>query len=136
MDIITLATDLALALQQDERYAYLASARDMNDKDEELQRQIGEFNLARIDLNTEINRTEKDNAKIQELNEKVNSIYADIMNNESMVAYNEAKRDVDALLQHINAILMTAVNGGDPTTVQAPSAGCGGDCAGCGGGCH
>lgn len=135
MDLIELATQLALAIQQDDRYFYLDSARNMNDQDEELQQQIGEFNLARIDLNAEINRTEKDNEKIKELNEKVNAIYGDIMSNESMVAYNEAKHDMDALMQHINAILTTAVNGGDPAAVQAPSS-CGGDCAGCGGGCH
>ena len=51
-----------------------------------------------------------------------------------MVAYNEAKNEVDQLMQYINAILVTAVNGGDPMTVEEPSS-CGGDCAGCSG-CH
>ena len=60
------------------------------------------------------------------------SIYTDIMNNESMQAYNEAKGDVDQMMQYINAILTTAVNGGDPMTVQEPSS-CSGCCSGCGG---
>ncbi len=134
MDIIDQVRALALELQKDQRYLVLENARQMNDADEELQQQIGEFNLARIDLNNEISKPEKDADRIAELNDKVRKIYGDIMSNESMVAYNEAKNEVDQLMQYINAILVTAVNGGDPMTVEEPSS-CGGDCAGCSG-CH
>ena len=132
MDIIDQVRALALELQKDQRYLVLENARRMNDADEELQQQIGEFNLARIDLNNEISKPEKDADRIAELNDKVRKIYGDIMSNESMVAYNEAKNEVDQLMQYINAILVTAVNGGDPMTVEEPSS-CGGDCAGCSG---
>ena len=40
-----------MALQTDPRYLALDQARKANDKDEELQNLIGEFNLARMDLN-------------------------------------------------------------------------------------
>ena len=103
-------------------------------KRQELQQQIGEFNLARIDLNNEVSKQEKNAERITELNEKIQSIYTDVMNNESMQAYNEAKNEMDSLMQYINAILTTAVNGGDPMTVEEPSS-CGGDCSGCSG-CH
>ncbi len=134
MDIIDQVRALALELQKDQRYLVLENARRMNDADEELQQQIGEFNLARIDLNNEISKPEKDADRIASLNEKIQKIYGDIMSNESMVAYNEAKGEVDQLMQYINAILVTAVNGGDPMTVEEPSS-CGGDCSGCSG-CH
>ena len=134
MDIIDQVRALALELQKDQRYLVLENARRMNDADEELQQQIGEFNLARIDLNNEISKPEKDADRIAALNEKIQKIYGDIMSNESMVAYNEAKGEVDQLMQYINAILVTAVNGGDPMTVEEPSS-CGGDCSGCSG-CH
>lgn len=134
MDIIDQVRALALELQKDERYLVLENARRMNDADEELQQQIGEFNLARIDLNNEVSKPEKNAERITELNEKIQSIYTDVMNNESMQAYNEAKTEMDNLMQYINAILTTAVNGGDPMTVEEPSS-CGGDCSGCSG-CH
>ena len=134
MEIIDQVRALALELQKDQRYLVLENARRMNDADEELQQQIGEFNLARIDLNNEISKPEKDADRIAALNEKIQKIYGDIMSNESMVAYNEAKGEVDQLMQYINAILVTAVNGGDPMTVEEPSS-CGGDCSGCSG-CH
>ena len=72
---------------------------------------------------------------IAELNEKVNSLYGQIMGNEGMVAYNEAKRDCENLVNYIDAIINTAMNGGDPMTVQEPSASCTGSCSTCGG-CH
>lgn len=57
------------------------------------------------------------------------------MNSESMVAYNEAKAEAEALIGYIDAIINTAMNGGDPMTVQEPQAGCSGSCSSCSG-CH
>ena len=114
MDCIDLFKRAAMALQTDSRYLAMDQARKMNDKDEELQNLIGEFNLARMDLNNE---------------------YGKIMADDGMVAYNEAKRDCEALVNYIDAIINTAMNGGDPMTVQEPSASCTGSCSTCGG-CH
>ena len=135
MDCIELFKRAAVALQTDPRYLALEQARKMNDSDEELQNMIGEFNLARMDLNNEITKEERDDQRIAELNEKVNSLYGQIMSDEGMIAYNDAKRDCEALINHIDAIINTAMNGGDPMTVQEPSASCTGSCSTCGG-CH
>ena len=88
-----------------------------------------------MDLNNEIGKTERSDARIAELNEKVNTLYGQIMADEGMVAYNEAKRDCESLVNYIDAIINTAMNGGDPMTVQEPSASCTGSCSTCGG-CH
>ena len=128
MDCIDLFKRAAMALQTDPRYLAMDQARKMNDKDEELQNLIGEFNLARMDLNNEIGKTERSDARIAELNEKVNDLYGKIMADEGMVAYNEAKRDCENLVNYIDAIINTAMNGGDPMTVQEPSASCPGSC--------
>ena len=58
MDCIDLFKRAAMALQTDSRYLAMDQARKMNDKDEELQNLIGEFNLARMDLNNEIGKSE------------------------------------------------------------------------------
>ena len=125
MDCIDLFKRAAVALQTDSRYLVLDQTRKANDKDEELQNLIGEFN----------GKSERNDARIAELNEKVNSLYGQIMGNEGMVAYNEAKRDCENLVNYIDAIINTAMNGGDPMTVQEPSASCTGSCSTCGG-CH
>ena len=122
MDCIDLFKRAAMALQTDRRYLALDQARKMNDSDEELQNMIGEFNLARMDLNNEIGKPERNDARIAELNEKVNTLYGQIMSDEGMVAYNEAKRECEALVNYIDAIINAAMNGGDPMAVQEPSA--------------
>ena len=53
----------------------------------------------------------------------------------TLTAYNEAKRECENLVNYIDAIINTAMNGGDPMTVQEPSASCTGSCSTCGG-CH
>jgi len=135
MDSIELFKKAAVALQTDERYLALDAARKANDADEALQDMIGEFNLTRLELNNEIGKDERDDAKIAELNAKVNQLYSDIMATEGMAAYNAAKAEAEALVSHIDAIINTAMNGGDPMSVQAPEAGCTGSCSSCSG-CH
>ena len=39
------------------------------------------------------------------------------------------------LISYIDAIINTAMNGGDPMSVQQPEAGCSGSCSSCSG-CH
>ena len=91
--------------------------------------------VARLDLNNESAKVETDAARVAELNQRVNDLYSQIMASEGMVRYNAAKSECEAMVSHIDAIINTAMNGGDPMTVQAPSGGCTGSCSTCGG-CH
>ena len=129
MDCIDLFKKAAAALQTDPRYLELDAARRENDMDEELQNMIGEFNLARLDLNNESAKAETDAARVAELNQRVNDLYSQIMASEGMVRYNAAKAECEAMVSHIDAIINTAMNGGDPMTVQVPTGGCTGSCA-------
>ena len=71
MDCIDLFKKAAAALQTDPRYLELDAARRENDSDEELQNLIGEFNLARLDLNNESAKAETNAARVAELNQRV-----------------------------------------------------------------
>ena len=136
-DAITMFKEAAAQLQKEIEYVALDSARKMNDEDEALQELIGDFNLARIDLNSELSKSseEKNQDRVASLNTKVTELYNAIMENESMKAYNEAKQEMESVINWVNAIINTAVNGGDPMTVEEPQAGCSGSCASCSG-CH
>lgn len=135
-DAITLFKEAAAQLQKEEAYLALSHALKQNDEDEQLQQLIGDFNLARIDLNSEMSKSaaEKDTEKVARLNTRVNELYGQIMANDSMAAYNEAKGEVEQIINYVNAIINTAINGGDPLTVEQPSS-CTGSCASCAG-CH
>lgn len=135
MDCIDLFKKAALALQTDPRYLELDAARRENDADQELQNLIGEFNLARLDLNNETAKTEHEDARLAELNKRVNDLYSQIMASEGMVRYNAAKAECEQMVAHIDAVINTAMNGGDPLEVKQPGGGCSGSCGSCGG-CH
>ena len=131
--IIEMAKDLGYAIQQDERYIRTQLAQAAADEDEKLQELIGEFNLKRIAINSETTKEDKDGDKIQRLDAELRDIYAHLMANEHMAAYNEAKTELDKLINRIATIVTMSAQGEDPEDV--PAEGCGGNCSGCSG-CH
>lgn len=135
MNAIDKARELGAAIQADERYIAYAAAKKANDEDENLQQQIGEFNLIRMSLERELSSEEKSDDRVKEYNEKLRSLYGEIMRSDSMTAFNAAKTAMDELMNDINAILTMTVNGEDPATCDPHAAGCAGDCSACGG-CH
>ena len=134
-DFITEFKKLCAQLQKEDVIVYLNQAKDMMDKDQELQAMIGEFNLKKYQLNAEMAKPDGDNDKINELDLELNKLYEEIMANEFMIAFSEASDEVDHLTKYIQAIITATVNGGDPMTVELPAGGCSGSCSSCSG-CH
>lgn len=134
MDVIQLARELGKAIQQEACYADFVNAKEANDADEALQNAIGEFNLKRLSINNEMSSPNKDEEKLKQLNNELREMYQAIMENESMVRYNEAKQGIDKILGDVNTILMMSVNGEDPDKIDLEA--CTGNCASCGGSCH
>ena len=141
MDIIEMTRNLGVELQKQEAYIKFAAAKKANDEDKQLQEDIGQFNLIRMQLdqclssedNGEENKEEV-RTKINDLNKQLKDTYSKIMSSESMVNYNIAKTELDILVNQINAIITLTVNGEDPLTCEI-SQGCSGSCESCGG-CH
>ena len=135
MDAILKFKEAAAAFQQDERYVKLAAARKANDEDTELQKMLGDFTEIRMALNTEMEKQDRDEKVLGDLNTQVNQLYNGIMNNKNMLAYNEAKEGIEGFMNYVNEILNTAIEGGNPMEVEEPQASqCGeGGCASCAG---
>ncbi len=135
-DFITEFKKLCVQLQKEDVAVYFEQAKKMNDMDQELQDLIGKFNLAKFNLNIEMNKMEdRDEALINKYDAELRDLYEQIMANDSMVAYSDAKADVDRLVQYTQAILTAVFDGGNPMLVQLPEAGCTGSCSSCSG-CH
>ncbi len=134
--LVEMAIDLACQLQGDDRYLAVRAAQEEADKDEALQALIGEFNLKRMAINAEETREDggKDVEKLRALNQELREVYAAIMENEHMIAYNTAKTELDGLVGKIQAAISLAVQGQDPR-MAVEEGGCNGNCASCGG-CH
>lgn len=133
MDMIAMAKQLGHAIQEDNRYIAYRAALQKSEEDKELQDLIGRFNLKKMQLNTEVSKSEKDAQKVETLENEVRGLYRDIMSNNSMVMFQEAKNELDGALSYINQIITASANGQDPDTVEQSS--CNGSCSGCSG-CH
>ena len=113
--IVSMAREIGKLLQEEECYAKMESERIASDADKELQDLIGEFNLKRIAIN---------------FNNEMREIYGKIMQNQHMIAYNEAKSELDKIVGRVAAIITNSANGEDPETTDVHQ-GCSGDCSGC-----
>ena len=134
MDIIAHAREIGRLIQADERYIALQLAQQASDQDGDLQHLIGEFNLKRLAISNENENETPDTEKLQKYNRELREVYAQIMSNENMKAYEKAKHELDALVQRVQAIILKSVDGEDPDTADYPES-CSGNCASCGG-CH
>jgi len=132
-----MAKQLGKELQKDERYLAFRQAEAENDKDQELQNLIGEFNLKRLDLGNEEDKAEHDEDRVKKLGEEVRELYSQIMANPKMAEYQAARARFEQLLDSINRVIAISAAGQDPETFDPNvfSAGCSGDCSGCAG-CH
>ncbi|MBQ0083777.1 MAG: YlbF family regulator [Clostridiales bacterium] len=134
MDVIKAARELGKALQADERYIRYAKAMLASEKNEELQAKIGEFNLTRMNLDKELGKDEgKNDETVKELNTKLRTLYDEVMSEPTMVEFNEARAEVDKILNDVNSIITMSAQGADPETCDLSA--CTGDCSSCGG-CH
>lgn len=132
MDIIEMTRELGKLIQQEESYVKMKNAEKSADADTELQELIKEFNLKRLNINVETQKVDKDGEKIAKLNKEMQSVYADIMSNENMKSYNEAKQEFDQISGRVLTILQNSIAGEDPETTDVSDS-CTGSCSTCGG---
>ncbi len=132
MDIIEKTRELGKLIQQEDSYIKMKNAEKNADADVELQELIKEFNLKRLNLNVETQKVDKDGEKIAKYNKEMQSVYADIMSNENMKLYNEAKQEFDTISGRVMTILQNSIAGEDPETTDVSSS-CTGSCSTCGG---
>lgn len=133
MDIITMTRGIGKELQKDPRYIAYQSAQAQADGDKELQDLIGQFNLKKMDLQTEIQKEDKSQESLQAIDAQLKELYGNIMGNDNMVAYNVAKKEMDDLVNFLQQIIVYSANGEDPDSVELEAAGCSGSCSSCSG---
>ena len=137
MDIIKLTRELGAAIQQDERYLAFTKAREENEKDTELNELMGQIQMVQMNYQMEASKETPDSAKMQEFEAEFNAKYEAFMANENMQKYDEARAEVDSMMNYIMQILGLCVNGADPATCEPEQHdhSCDGSCSSCSG-CH
>ncbi len=132
MDAILKARELGKAIQEDARYKAYVKASEANEKDDALKANIETFNELRMKINDEIQKPEKDEVLLATLDNEIKTLYGEIMATPAMAAFNEAKQELDVLLNHVNAIISGSCDGKNPDEIDEVAA-CGGSCSSCAG---
>ncbi len=138
MDIIKLTRELGAAIQKDERYLNFEKAKKANEEDAALNELMSQMQLLQMNYQVEASKETPDTEKLQGFEKEFGEIYTQIMSNPNMQAYDEARAQVDAMMNYVMQILGLCVNGADPETCepqQEAEHSCDGSCGSCGG-CH
>lgn len=133
-EVIELARELGSAIQRDESYIDYKIKQQNVECDENLQKMMKDFNSKKSEINQEISKENTDQSKIDKLNEEINKLYMDIMQNETMNKYNEAKQKFESVLRGITLIINRSSFGEDSKTIDIEeSDSCSGSCSSCSG---
>ena len=132
--ILELSRESGALLQEERCYKDYMHAKDVNDNDEDLQKQIGEFNIVKLSIDEQLSKEERAEEKFRELNTKLRQIYSNIMVNESMQQFQKSKAELDRLVAGIYSVIVKCASGEHPSEVTMED-GCSGNCGSCGG-CH
>ncbi len=135
MDVIKMTRELGKAIQQDEKYLKFTEAKKANEADDKLNELIGKLNLIQLSYQQEAEKETPDEAKMKQFDEEFRSVYGDVMINENMKKYEEARQEVDNMMNYVMQILSLCVNGEDPDTCEPANeeGGCSGNCSACSG---
>ena len=134
LDVIELTRELGKKIQQEDVFIKYQLAKQNADNDADLQKIIEEFSDKRTELSKESGKpeNEKDAQKIQQISREMRRCYGEIMSNQSMISYNDAKDNYDVLMNRISTIIQKSFEGEDPATADYSPNGTG-SCATCGG---
>lgn len=135
--MMKLTREFAKKLQQDARLVRMEKAKEANDNDQTLQDLIGKFNLKKIEINSEIQKADKNEETLKKLDDEIKALYETIMSNSNMLEFDAAKQDIDTLMDFINRVITASVNGEDVDLVpEKEESHCGSGCGGCSSSCH
>ena len=113
MDIIEMTRQLGKQIQEEECVKLFLETQKQTEKDDILQKLIGDFNLKRMELNAMLQKDPKDKDPhvLTELDAQLKGIYQSITEYPLMIRLNEQKQAVDAILNKINVLISSAVAG-------------------------
>lgn len=126
---------LGKAIQEDCRYKRYVNAKKSNDENAQLQQDIGEFQLERMNYQRESEREEPDTEKLKKWEEELDKKYNAIIETAGMKEFQASKMEIDSMMSEVDAIITLCLNGEDPETCHPSLGGCSGNCAGCSSGC-
>ena len=129
-DLTKLAHALGEAIEASDEFKKYAEAKALQETDSELQMFIGEYNLRRMQLMTELQKdaSQQDEKSMETMRNQMNEAYGKVTSHPIMKQFSEASEDLQQLVNSVYQIINFHVTGEEPHS-------CGGNCSSCSG-CH
>ena len=128
--------NLGKCIQADIRYKRYVEAKKANDENEELQNQINELQLEKMNYQRKAKKTEPNNEKMRKWEEELEEKFEAIIATDGMKEFQAAKLELDAMMRKIDAVISLSLSGEDPETCYTSIEKCSGNCADCSSDCH
>ena len=126
MEIMELAAQLGKAIKENEVYKKFLEAREAYDKNDAINRKIMEYGVQQQALANEAGKAEKDDALMDQIQKRMDTLYEEICSDETFLAVNEAQDAVNELMNQVNQTITFNITGEQPCTHDCSS------CGGCG----
>ena len=126
MEIMELAEMLGKAIKEDKIYKDFLAAKEAYDNNEEVNKKIMEYGVQQQALASEAGKKDQDKDMMDQIQKRIDALYADIVEDKTFVAINEAQQAVNELMNQVNQTINFSITGENPCTH---------DCSTCGG-CH
>ena len=135
MDLIATAREMGREIQKDERYIKATADAAAVNASAELKEKVDRFQemRARMEALMQSSVPGLEDKEVYELDEKMHALYNEINAHPLMAAYQESRKEFEALINHLTHIITGSANGENPDEIEESS--CTGSCSSCGG-CH
>ncbi len=129
-DLKKMAHALGEAIEATEEFKKYNEAKALQETDSELQMFIGEYNLRRMQLMTELQKDPADQNEemLNSMRDMMNEAYDKVMKHPIMKQFAESSEALQNMVNEVYQIINFHVTGEDPNA-------CSGNCSGCSG-CH
>ena len=130
-ELITLAKQVGTGIKETDLFQKYKEAEQGYLADGELQSKIAEYTVQQQALADEQGQKVPNQFLVEQVQKRINELYADIMHSESFEIFMQAQDNLRGLMDDVNRAIMNEVNGKS----DAGESGCTGNCASCSG-CH
>ena len=128
MGIFELAAELGKALKDDKRLVALEEARKAYESDETVGKLMMEYEVQQKAIQNEVAKSERDETLLGMIQDRIDTIYDQIVATESYKNLEKAQSEVNDLMEMVNSTITFNITGEQPSS-------CTHDCSTCGG-CH
>lgn len=126
MEIMEIAATLGKAIKETEVYKKYLEAKEAYDNNDAINDKIMEYGIQQQALAIEAGKEDHDDAAMDQIQKRLDTLYAEILEDKTFIALNEAQDAVNELMNQVNQTITYNITGEQPCTHDCST------CGGCG----